>query len=150
MITLVPAKIQDLKFINDIRNDESTRKNLNNTNAISLSDTQKWFEKENPAWFIIKADETPVGYIRTSLNTGESICIGCDIHPSHRRKGYAYSAYTALINHLYESKYVVIWLEVFKTNLTAQNLYRKLGFIEINTTLKGGRESLTMVHSQNY
>lgn len=72
-IALILAKIQDLELINDIRNDESTRKNLNNTNVISLSDTKKWFEKESPSWFIIKVDETPGGYIRTSLNTGETI-----------------------------------------------------------------------------
>lgn len=149
LISLIPVEIYDLKFINDIRNNESTRKNLNNTKEISLSDTQIWFEREQPLWFIIEIDNTRVGYIRTSLDTGESICVGCDIHPDYRNLGYASSAYKILIDHLYESNYVVIWLEVFKANLIAQNLYKKLGFLEINTTLKGGRESLTMVHAKN-
>lgn len=148
LISLIPVEFCDLKFINDIRNDESTRKNLNNMNEISLADTQRWFEREKPSWFIIEVNSTRVGYLRTSLDTGESICIGCDIHPEHRRMGYAYSAYKVFLDHLYDSKYVIIWLEVFKANLVAQNLYKKLGFLEINTILKGGRESLTMIHSK--
>lgn len=145
-ITLDPAVFDDLQFINSIRNDDSTRKNLRNTDIITLKDTQKWFEETKPNWFIIKINDQSVGYIRTSHNTKETICIGCDIHPNFRQNGYAYLAYKTLLAHLYEESYIVIWLEVFKTNERALSLYKRLNFIEVNVKIKNNREAITMVH----
>lgn len=138
----------DLEFVNNIRNDITTRKNLRNSDLISLEETLKWFHDRKPMWFIIKVGGDRVGYMRTSLNTGESICIGCDIHPDHRGKGYAKSAYNLLMDDFYSLGYVLLWLEVFRDNTVAYNLYKKLGFIEAGPPprIVDGREYVTMVH----
>ena len=60
-----------------------------------------------------------VGYLRTS---GDEI--GCDIHPKHRRKGYARLAYN---EYLKDKDYATLW--VFEDNF-AKNLYESLGFKE--------------------
>lgn len=146
LIKLIPMTYEDLNFVNDIRNDISTRTNLRNTNKISIVETQKWFKNESPKWFIIIIDDKKVGYIRTSHITRESICIGCDIHSDYRRRGYAFLAYKTLISHLYDNDFLVIWLEVFKNNKIALSLYKKLNFIEINSSSLENRERTTMVH----
>ena len=88
-------KIQesDLPFVNSVRNHESTRSRLKNTNEISLEKTYKWFESEKPPWKIIEVGGKSVGYFRFSHDTGETICMGCDIHPDFRRRGHAKEAY---------------------------------------------------------
>ena len=149
MISLRPISEDDLKFINDIRNDLTTRSQLENTEIISLEETAKWFKEKSPAWFIINWGADRVGYIRTSHNTGNSICIGCDISPLQRGKGYAKAAYQCLIQ-LYKNDYSVIWLDVYRDNTIAYNLYKKLGFIEVGSArrLVNNREYVTMVYSR--
>ena len=125
----------DLSFVNNIRNHSSTRKNLRNTQLITIEETISWFKESKPRWHIINASGEDVGYIRTSHDTGESICIGCDIDVNKRGNGYAHSAYKIFIDQLYQEDYIVIWLEVFKNNEIAMNLYKKLGFIFQNFQL---------------
>lgn len=153
MITDVKLRIMtetDLSFVNMIRNREDTRAHLRDTREISLDETVMWFNEYKPKWYIIedkeRADER-VGYVRTSKDTGESICVGCDIHPDMRRSGYAKSAYSILLDMLYRSGYLVIWLEVFAENEKAYNLYRSLGFREVNRHTFDNREAIVMVHS---
>lgn len=149
MISLRPISENDLKFINDIRNDSTTRSQLENTEIISLEETIKWFKEKSPAWFIINWGLDKVGYIRTSHDTGNSICIGCDISPSQRGKGYAKAAYQHLIQ-LYKKKYSIIWLDVYRDNVIAYSLYKKLGFIEVGSAprIVNNREYVTMVYSR--
>lgn len=136
----------DLEFVNRIRNHDSTRKFLRNTEVISLQDTRTWFDLKNPKWYIISHLDEDVGYIRTSQDTGESICIGCDIAVDKRGRGFAKLAYKKILDDLYEKDYNIIWLEVFDDNHVAKNLYTSLGFIEVNTGFKNNRQRITMVH----
>lgn len=140
---------EDLHVVNYIRNHDETRKFLRNSEKITLESTIEWFEKNNPDWLVILDSEEIIGYIRTSQDTGESVCIGCDIHPEKRRKGYARSAYKKCISGLYEKGYLVIWLEVFDNNKNALSLYDSLGFKEINRGKRGDRMAITMVHEKN-
>ena len=137
---------EDLEFVNKIRNQKSTRSMLENSDLISYDDTVTWFENFKPEWFIIEVKDKKVGYMRTSDDTGSSICIGCDIHKENRRKGYAYTAYTNMIEKLYLNGYSVIWLKVFNKNIPAIKLYEKLGFIEIGSEIKRDLKYSTMVH----
>ena len=148
-IILRKMNFNDLEFIHRIRNHENTRVFLRNTSNISLEETQDWFHREKPSWFIIENQGLPVGYIRTSQDTGESICIGCDIDMDKRGMGFANAAYLKIIEELYKKDYIVIWLEVFRNNNIAMNLYKKLGFVEINSSIKDGRQRVTMVHVRN-
>ncbi len=139
-------KEDDLGFVNKVRNDRKTRHFLKNSKKISIKDTIEWYRTQKPNWKIIEVEGEKVGYIRVSADTGETICIGCDIHPSHRRKGYARKAYETLINNLYEKGYIVIWLEVFRDNIPAISLYCNLGFVEVGFRLLKEKDYVAMVH----
>ena len=117
MVKLRILKKEDLNFLLTIRNHNSTRINLENENAFSLLECEKWFKSLTSPWYIILVDGIKVGYLRTNNNE-----IGCDIHPNYRRKGYAKAAYKL---YLKDKKYASLW--VFEDNF-AINLYKMLGF----------------------
>jgi len=56
--------------------------------------------------------------------------VGVDIHPNHRRKGYATLAYKRLFGLLVDQGLRKAWLEVLTNNHAAIHLYNKLGFVE--------------------
>lgn len=145
---LVPMKEEDLSFVNNVRNNSATRSQLKNCELISLEETRQWFNNTNPMWLIIINDDDKIGYMRTSQDTGQTICCGCDIHPDYRGKGFAKNAYKLLIDDFYSRGYILLWLEVFRDNIVAYNLYKKLGFIEAGPAARiiNGREYVTMVH----
>jgi RimJ/RimL family protein N-acetyltransferase len=128
MLNLRSLEFDDLEFLLEVRNDESTRKFLGNDSIFTLKNCQEWFIQKNPQWLIIEDDNQMVGYIRVSDDNFPSICIGCDIHPNFRRKGYALNSYRIIIDNLFRKNYTLIWLEVFEDNVAARQLYEKLGF----------------------
>lgn len=120
MISLIPLKIEDLPFLLEIRNNPSTRENLEDNREFSLKECESWFETTKPDWFIVKNEEgEKVGYFRVKQSD-----IGCDIHPDHRKKGYAKKAFK---EYLGEIKYATLW--VFEDNF-AYEFYQRLGFKE--------------------
>jgi hypothetical protein len=126
----------DLPFLLEVRNDPTTRINLENDSVFTIESCTEWFSKTNPLWYIIKVDGNNVGYIRTN---GDEI--GADIHPEHRRKGYAKEAYKL---YLKDREYASLW--VFVDNF-AKNLYTELGFVENgNTKTIRDREYIQMVY----
>ena len=118
MVTLKPLTENDLPFLLEVRNDESTRQFLEHDSKFTLKEALKWFRGGQPEWFIIEINRTPIGYIRTN---GDEV--GCDIHPNFRRRGYAKMAYEL---YLQDKDYASLW--VFEDNF-AIKLYKKLGFI---------------------
>jgi len=114
---LKKLKVEDLKFLLDVRNDDSTRKFLENDSIFIYEECLNWFKTNNPLWFIIEVDNKPVGYIRTN-----GCEIGCDIHPNFRRMGFAKEAYQ---EYLKDKDFASLW--VFEDNF-AKKLYEKLGF----------------------
>jgi ribosomal protein S18 acetylase RimI-like enzyme len=111
---------QDLPFLLEVRNHETTRVNLENNSIFSLEECEKWFETLKSPWYIIENDKNEsVGYLRTN---GDEI--GCDIYPDFRRMGYAKNAYE---QYLKDKKFASLW--VFEDNF-AKKLYENLGFIE--------------------
>ena len=121
MIKLRPLDLNDLEFLLEVRNDNSTLQFLENDSKFTLEESKSWFENTQPKWYIIEVFEYPVaysvGYIRTN---GDEV--GCDIHPNFRRKGYARMAYKL---YLKDKDYASLW--VFEDNF-AKNLYEELGF----------------------
>lgn len=136
MIELKLLTEEDLLFLLEVRNDDSTRFYLEDDSIFTLDECKKWFVNLNSPWYIIETIEgNKVGYIRTN---GDEI--GCDIHPKFRRKGYAKMAYK---EYLKDKKYAS--LKVFEDNF-AINLYKKLGFVEIGKgDLIRGREYVNMI-----
>jgi RimJ/RimL family protein N-acetyltransferase len=131
MIDLRPLNENDLPFLLEIRNDDSTRYNLENNSKFTLKESLEWFRQNKPEWFIIEVNKIPVGYIRTN---GDEV--GCDIHPNFRKKGYAKMAYEL---YLQDKNYASLW--VFEDNF-AVKLYKKLGFTST--------ENSKMVRKRNY
>jgi RimJ/RimL family protein N-acetyltransferase len=117
MVNLRPLTKEDLLFLLEVRNDDSTRCNLENDSIFTLEECQTWFDSLKSPWYIIEINRFPVGYIRTN---GDEV--GCDIHPNFRRNGYAKMAYEI---YLKDKTYATLW--VFSDNF-AKNLYEKLGF----------------------
>ena len=121
MVTLRPLSKEDLPFLLEVRNDYSTRNNLENNSIFTLDQCQNWFDNLKSSWYIIEVNKVSVGYLRTN---GDEV--GCDIHPDFRRKGYAKMAYEL---YLKDKTYASLW--VFSDNF-AKDLYSKLGFKEID------------------
>lgn len=117
MIELKPLTQSDLEFLIEVRNDFTTRNNLENNSVFTLEECREWFIMKNPKWFIIKNEGISVGYFRTN---GDEI--GCDIHPNQRRKGYARMTYECYLKNV---NYSTLW--VFDDNF-AKELYLKIGF----------------------
>ena len=117
---LRPLTKEDLPFLLEVRNQESTRNNLENDSIFFLEECESWFKNLKSPWYIIINEHLEsVGYLRTN---GDEI--GCDIHPLHRRQGYAKAAYQ---EYLKDKSYATLW--VFEDNF-AKDLYTALGFIE--------------------
>jgi hypothetical protein len=128
----------DLSFLLEVRNDETTRINLENDSIFTLEQCTDWFFKTDPIWYIIEVDNESVGYIRTDGDV-----VGVDIHPNHRRKGYARSAYNI---YLKDKKYASLW--VFDDNF-AKNLYLDLGFVQNgNVKTIRGRKYIEMIYER--
>jgi len=109
----------DLPFLLEVRNDDSTRYNLENDSIFTLNQCIEWYHNTNPMWYIIEVNGISVGYIRTNKDE-----VGADIHPKYRRMGYAREAYKL---YLKDKKCATLW--VFYDNF-AKKLYSELGFIE--------------------
>jgi ribosomal protein S18 acetylase RimI-like enzyme len=124
----------DIPLLLETRN--LVREWLHNNKEFTLIEAHSWFIKECPEFYIIEVENLgPVGYIRTSARTDESICVGCDIHPGHQRQGYAYRAYYKFMRDLFINQAMSrVWLEVLSHN-PAIKLYTKLGF-QIETIKK--------------
>ena len=131
MVNLRPLIENDLEFLLEVRNDNSTLQFLENNSKFTLEESKNWFKNTQPKWFIIEVNRLSVGYIRTN---GDEI--GCDIHPDFRRKGYARMAYEI---YLKDKNYASLW--VFEDNF-AKDLYKKLGF-----TFNG---NLKTIRNRNY
>ena len=135
---LVKLDIHHLEFLLEVRNHESTRKFLENDSIFNIGQCKEWFLNLKSPWYIIMVDNEPVGYIRTNGSD-----IGCDIHPNHRRKGYARMAYLKIMENMDSA---TLW--VFEDNF-AKNLYKDIGFKENNEEkIIRGRRYIKMIYKQ--
>jgi ribosomal protein S18 acetylase RimI-like enzyme len=135
-VILAPLMEDDLEFLLEVRNNESTRKYLKNDSVFELKQSIKWFKEVQPKWFIILNEENQkVGYFRTDGDT-----VGCDIHPDYRRMGYARKAYK---EYLKDKDYADLW--VFEDNF-AINLYKEIGFKEVKNGIVRGRKYIKMIY----
>jgi len=140
MVNLRLLTKEDLPFLLEVRNDDSTRYNLENNSIFTLEQCQIWFANLTSPWYIIiNKNLKAVGYLRTS---GDEV--GCDIHPLHRKQGYAKAAYQ---EYLKDKTYASLW--VFSDNF-AKDLYLKLGFKETNENgFVRGRSYIKMEYKFN-
>lgn len=122
-------KEKDLLFFNKVRN--KSKEWLHDNSEFTLKETENWFYKCNPEFYIVSFNNLPIGYFRTSnydLFT-RSIYIGMDLDPNYRGIGHAKASYPIFMKYLKRiidiDKY---YLRVLKKNIRAYSLYLKLGF----------------------
>jgi hypothetical protein len=128
-----------LNFLLEVRNHESTRQFLENDSIFDIKQCKEWFSNLKSPWYIIIVDNTPVGYLRTNGTD-----VGCDIHPNHRKKGYAKMAYLKIMENM---KSATLW--VFDDNF-AKDLYLKIGFLPTGESkMIRGREYINMKYLKN-
>lgn len=123
MVKLITLAEDHLPFLLEVRNDPTTRFYLENDLVFNLDQCKAWFKSLTSPWYLIEENDIPLGYLRTNGST-----VGCDIHPNHRRKGYARQAYLEYLN---DKQYADLW--VFEDNF-AKDLYSDLGFRETSET----------------
>lgn len=138
-----PTIIEDIPNILSIRNDERTRIFLDDDRIFSVEEGLNWFKNINPIWYSIIENEVLIGYIRT-FKENNSICVGCDIHPDHRRKGHANHALNWIIVKSLNEGIDDIWLQCFEDNTKAISLYKRLGFIRTKNLITRGKNALKM------
>ena len=134
MIRFIKITEEDLEFVNEIRNDCVNF--LHDSRTFTLEQTKEWFEKTNPLFYIIWAEDTRIGYFRTSNYSEENhnIYIGADIHKKYRGMGYGYLSYIQFIPFLFEELDLnKMSLEVLESNAIAYSLYVKVGFSIVGT-----------------
>ena len=136
---LVELNETHLEFLLEVRNHESTRQFLENDSIFDIEQCVEWFSTLKSPWYIIMIDNIPVGYIRTNGSD-----IGCDIHPNHRKKGYAKMAYLKIMENMESA---TLW--VFDDNF-AKDLYLKIGFLPTGESkMIRGREYINMTYLKN-
>ena len=125
---------EDLAFLNGVRN-LYAKDFLHDSRTFTHNETQSWFYRCNPDYWIIWDGKERAGYFRLSNHSKENrnIYIGADIHPAFAGIGLGYKSYKEFLNFLFnEGEYDLhkITLEVLATNTRAIHLYKKLGFVQ--------------------
>ena len=138
-LCIIVIERKDLGFLRHLRNEPTTWKQLTTVHFITEKEQEDWFN--NPPvgqkfYLVETTDEPshviPVGMVRTSLldQQNKSICIGVDIHPDYRGKGYGKATYQLLLKYCFNYLNLNrVWLSVLETNTIAISLYKKVGFI---------------------
>ena len=136
----------DGDFVLKIRNDDSTRMKLHNSEKFTLEQFSDFYKTKKPYWFIASCKEGDFGYFRTDYvdRDNQSIQVGMDIHPKYRGRGLARPSYERLFDQLRAEGFKMVWLEVLKSNDLAHNLYKKIGFVETERREHGEDESIRM------
>jgi RimJ/RimL family protein N-acetyltransferase len=129
-VELRPLKGDDLEFVSEVRHSPETLRFLHDQRVFSIEQMRKWFALSAPQWYVIENQGVEVGYVRTSNRDerNRSICVGADIHPKYRKRGFATAAYHKLLQGLKREGLHRVWLEVLPYNAGAIELYKKLGF----------------------
>lgn len=123
-------EIRDIPFYNTVRNE--CAEYLHDPSTYTLPQAYEWFKSNTNPFFIYELDNQMIGYFRTSNWTASSCYIGMDIHKDYRGKKLAFDAYKEFLSFMaYNYNVTAFFLEVLESNTRALNLYKKLGFIEV-------------------
>ena len=145
-INIRKMKKSDGDFVLEIRNDDSTRYRLHNSDKFSIDQFNSFYDDKKPWWFITSLNGEDFGYFRTDYVDVEkkSIQVGMDIHPEFRGKGLAKLSYKELFSCLKDKGFQKVWLAVLKSNTLAHSIYEKMGFVEVGKKEYGDDESIQM------
>ncbi len=130
---------QDVDSARRLHNDDSTLLRLTNVEHVSETQQEAWFQavsssKKSKRYTILDSGSGEfIGIFRVDMLdlVNRSVCVGLDIAPNMRGKGYAKEIYRYFLDH-YFLHYGMhrLYLAVLATNEVARSLYRALGFRE--------------------
>ncbi len=127
-------QIEQMKF-EDIQNVLNLEK-THNIKILNENLLKEDLEHENNYYIVAKIDNNIIGYVGISYILDSADIISIVVDKEYTHKGIA----STLLNHIFEfckSKYIQkIFLEVRKSNIAAQNLYSKYGFVKISERKK--------------
>ena len=133
MFLFEPLTHEHLPFLIEVRNECCDF--LHDNRVFTLAQCEAWFREKRPDFHAIRYNAECIGYFRLSNHDPEhaSIYVGADLHRRFRGQGLARLAYEAFLP-LVRGRYHVSTakLEVLSHNAVAHELYRKLGFVEID------------------
>mgnify|MGYP001264391482 FL=1 len=129
MIKLIKAKIKDSNYFLTLRNDETARKNSENSKIILKKDHIKWFNKaiinKNFKFFKILYKNRACGYVRLE-KIKKNFYTSIFVTPEYRRKNVASKALIISEGYIDRSKY--IFAKVRNSNLYSKKLFSKIGY----------------------
>ena len=82
-------------------------------------------------YMVVREDGVPIAYAGMWLVLGEAHITNIAVHPDRRGRGYGELVTRSLIQLAADTGMTWMTLEVRRSNVVAQSLYKKLGFIEI-------------------
>lgn len=129
----------DLDFLLNLREDPSTNEYLGTFCLLNKALQKEWFERvihdSSKKYMIFEQREKDtvlkLGMVRfTDIDTiNRSMCVGGDIIPEFRGKGYATEMYRLIFKLGFDCLNAVrLWLLVLDDNDRARYLYEKVGF----------------------
>jgi ribosomal protein S18 acetylase RimI-like enzyme len=141
MIQLKPLQQQDFeKFLErEIRGyAEEHVRNGNMPAEGSLERSRKEFERLLPdgihsehqyLWSLVDESDNQIGVLWVQVKDGKAFIFNFVIEEAYRGKGYGKQSLIALDEQLRAMDVESIGLQVFGDNLTAQELYKKMGYV---------------------
>ena len=130
---------QDIEAARLLHNDASTLLQLTNVEHVSEAQQEAWFHamstsKTSRRYTVHEAESGAfVGLFRVDHMDliNKSVCVGLDIVPEMRGRGYAKEIFRYFLDYYFMSMGMNrIYLAVLETNTIGRNLYRGLGFVE--------------------
>ncbi|GAB4392153.1 MAG: spermidine N1-acetyltransferase [Gammaproteobacteria bacterium] len=130
---------QDIEAARQLHNEHSTLFKLADINHVTATQQQRWFESISLSAtarrysVLEKQTREFVGLFRVDDLSYQhrSVCVGLDIVPEKRGKGYATESFLYFFDYYFNQMGLNrLYLNTLETNDVAVKLYRKLGFIE--------------------
>jgi RimJ/RimL family protein N-acetyltransferase len=130
---------QDVDFARRLHNDDSTLLQLSDVEHVSETQQEAWFQsvsssKKSKRYTILDAGSGDyIGIFRVDMLdlVNRNVCVGLDIAPEMRGKGYAKEIYRYFLDYYFlHFGMHRLYLAVLATNDVARSLYGALGFRE--------------------
>lgn len=103
---------------------------LSFTIAWSKDSIKKELDNKFARYIVVKQNNKIVGFAGMWNIVGEGHITNIAVHPKYRGIGLGNTVVKALLDICEKEKVCAITLEVRKSNIPAQNLYKKFGFVE--------------------
>ena len=110
-------------------------------------------EAGSVAW-ILEVDQRVIGFIFILERAGEAHILNLCVHPDFQQRGYGFQLLTHVLHGLEHNKVSFVYLEVRRSNESAINLYKKMGFYKIgerkNYYVHGDHQEDALVFAKHF